>query len=363
MPTDRRTSEQDDQLLALMGLGAQSGKKSHYPELKRRLAELERVQALLDRAQDAIFVVSLPDETVEYRNESALGLRGGFGRREQRPLEDFLKGPDGRGLTIRSCFPDPGEGEDRMILPLLTEKGVRRFEASFMAAETEGRLSGVLILRDQEDRIRTEARLAESLRQVEQARMRTVHLTATLVEIKDSYTGKNQRQAAGLAHAIGTALGMTGDPLENLVTATLLHDVGMMAIPAEILCIPGPLRPVDRRLMQEHASIGCDILKKQGFPPEIHLTVLHHHERMDASGYPKGLKGEEIPFGARIAGIADVTEAMLSHRPYRPAWPLEKVLEELSGKKGVLYDPEAAETCIKLLEGGYTLDDEWFYKR
>ena len=249
-----------------------------------------------------------------------------------------------------------------MILPLVTEKGVRRFEASFLAAETDGRLSGVLILRDQEDRIRAETRLAESLRQVEQARMRTVHLTATLVEIKDSYTGKNQRQAAGLAHAIGTGLGMTGDPLENLVTATLLHDVGMMAIPAEILCIPGPLRPVDRRLMEEHASIGCDILKKQGFPPEIYLTVLHHHERLDGSGYPEGLKGEYIPFGARIAGIADVTEAMLSHRPYRPAWPLEKVLEELSEKKGILYDHDGAEICIRLLEEGYTLDDQWFYK-
>jgi putative nucleotidyltransferase with HDIG domain len=182
------------------------------------------------------------------------------------------------------------------------------------------------------------------------------------VEIKDSYTGKNQRQAAGLAHAIGTGLGMTGNPLENLVTATLLHDVGMMAIPAEILCIPGPLRPVDRRLMEEHASIGCDILKKQGFPPEIYLTVLHHHERLDGSGYPEGLKGEDIPFGARIAGIADVTEAMLSHRPYRPAWPLEKVLEELSEKKGILYDHDGAEICIRLLEEGYTLDDQWFYK-
>ena len=362
MPTDRRTTEQDDQLLALMGLGARSGKKSHYPELKRRLAELERVQALLDRAQDAIFVVSLPDETVEYRNEAALAHRGGFGRGELRPLEEFLKGPDGRGLTIRSCFPAFPDGEERMILPLVTEKGVRRFEASFLAAETDGRLSGVLILRDQEDRIRAETRLAESLRQVEQARMRTVHLTATLVEIKDSYTGKNQRQAAGLAYAIGTGLGMTGDPLENLVTATLLHDVGMMAIPAEILCIPGPLRPVDRRLMEEHASIGCDILKKQGFPPEIYLTVLHHHERLDGSGYPEGLKGEDIPFGARIAGIADVTEALLSHRPYRPAWPLEKVLEELSEKKGILYDHDGAEICIRLLKEGYTLDDQWFYK-
>jgi|LSQX01.3.fsa_nt_gb putative nucleotidyltransferase with HDIG domain len=363
MHTEKKSPQQEDQLLALMGLGAQSGKKSHYPELKRRLAELERVQALLDRAQDAIFVVSLPDETVEYRNESALRLRGSIGREEKRPLEDFLKGADGRGLTIRSCFDAFPAGEERKILPLLTEGGIRRFEASFMSAETEGQLSGVLILRDQEDRIRAEERLAESLRQVEQARMRTVHLTATLVEIKDSYTGKNQRQAAGLAHAIGTDLGLKGNTLENLVTATLLHDVGMMAIPAEILCIPGPLRPVDRRLMQEHASIGCDILKKQGFPPEIYLTVLSHHERLDGSGYPQGLKGDDIPLGARIAGLADVVEAMLSHRPYRPAWPLEKVLEELSANRGILYDPDAAEACRNLLEKGYTLDDGWFLKR
>ncbi len=192
MPTDRRTSEQDDQLLALMGLGAQSGKKSHYPELKRRLAELERVQALLDRAQDAIFVVSLPDETVEYRNESALGLRGGFGRRETASPGGLPQGTRRERTHHQVMFPDPGRGATVKILPLLTEKGVRRFEASFhgggrrKAASPGYSSSGS---RGRKGSARRPARRIPAAGGAGPMRG-TSHLTATLVEIKDSYTGK-----------------------------------------------------------------------------------------------------------------------------------------------------------------------------
>lgn len=362
MPINEEINGHENQILTFMGLETKSGKQSNCPELTLCLAELARVQSLLDRARDAIFVVSLTDEIVVYQNESTLHISHLPPGESKRPLRNHLKGPDGEEITVSSLFPFLPEGEERKIIPLLTKSGVRRFEASFMVVESEDRISGILTFRDQEDRIRAEEHLAASLRQVELAHIRTVHLTATLVEIKDSYTGKNQRQSASLAHALGIRLGLSENDMENLVTGTLLHDVGMMAIPTEILCIPGPLRPADRRLMQEHALIGSDILKKEGFPSEIHLTALHHHERVDGSGYPYGLKGDSIPFNARIAGLADVVEAMSSHRPYRPAWPMEKVCEELSGKKGILYDADVAEVCIDLLESGYVMNDEWNLK-
>lgn len=188
--------------------------------------------------------------------------------------------------------------------------------------------------------------------------MKTVRLTAAMVEMKDSYTGKNQRQAARLAHEIGHRLELPKPEIDDLVTSALLHDVGMMGVPTEILCIPGPLRPVDRRLMQEHVTIGRDILVKEGFPERIALAVLHHHERMDGSGYPDGLKGEEIPLFARVVGIADVAEAMLSHRPYRLAHSREEVLRELEEHQGTLYDRRTAEICISLLLEGFSVSEE-----
>lgn len=354
MPID----DNEEQFLALMGLGAKSGKKSHYPELKRRLSELERMRDLLDHARDAIFLLSLPEETVEYRNEAALGLLGLAQTSEKLRLHDCLKTPHAAPLSLFAIFPVLSPEEQRKVLPLLTLNGPRRFEASFQAAVEGGRTSGILILRDQEERIGIQEQLAASLKAVEEARMKTVRLTAALVEMKDSYTGQNQRQAARLAHEIGHRLGLTKRGIDDLVTAALLHDVGMMGVPTEILCIPGPLRSVDRRLMQEHSVIGRDILTKEGFPEPISLAVLHHHERMDGSGYPDGLKGEAIPLFGRIVGVADVVEAMLSHRPYRPAHPREEVVRELEEQRGKLYDEKIADICISLLREGFSIAEE-----
>jgi len=348
----------DEQFLALMGLGAKSGKKSHYPELKRRLSELERMRDLLDQARDAIFLLALPEEIVEYQNEAALGLLGLVRTQEKRLLQECLKTSHGASLTLFSLFPFLSSEEQRKIVPLLTRNGTRRFEASFQAAVEGGRTSGILILRDQEERIAVQEQLAASLKAVEEARMKTVRLTAAMVEMKDSYTGKNQRQSARLAHEIGLRLELPKPEIDDLVTAALLHDVGMMGVPTEILCIPGPLRPVDRRLMQEHAAIGRDILAKEGFPESISLAVLHHHERMDGSGYPDGLKGEDIPLFARVVGMADVVEAMLSHRPYRPAHSREEVLRELEEHQETLYDRRTAEICISLLLEGFSVSEE-----
>lgn len=350
MPFD----EEDAQLLALMGLGSKSGKKSHYPELKRRLAELERMRTLLDHAGDAIMLVTLPDEYLEFGNVAAKTLMTMSGAPGGRRLRDCLRTAGGRPVSLRELFPEPRNPESRAVLSLLSTGGPRRFEASFRVALDSGSESGILILRDQEEQISVQELLASSLREVEAERIRTISLTTALVEMKDSYTGRNQRGTARLAAEIATGLGMPPSEVDDIVTVSLLHDVGMMGVPSEILNIPGPLRPIDRLLMQEHCIIGGDLLVKEGFPDRISAAVRHHHERMDGSGYPDGLAGDNIPLAARIVGLADAVEAMLNHRPYRPALSRESVLLELANGRGRLFDPEVTDTCVSLLSRGFS---------
>ncbi|MDI9371130.1 MAG: HD-GYP domain-containing protein [Synergistaceae bacterium] len=347
----------DAQLLALMGLGAKSGKKSHYPELKRRLSELERMRTLLDHAGDAIILVTLPEEHLEFCNMAAMNLMAQSGVPGGERLSDCLATAGGRPVSLKELFPKPRNHESRAVLSLNSTNGPRRFEASFQVVLDAGRESGILILRDQEEQISVQELLAHSLTEMEAERIRTISLTTALVEMKDSYTGKNQRGTAKLAAEIGAGLGMPPSKVDELVTASLLHDVGMMGIPSEILSIPGPLRPVDRRLMQEHCTIGGDLLVKEGFPDVISSAVLHHHERMDGSGYPDGLAGDRIPPAARIIGLADSVEAMLNHRPYRPALSRESVLQELEEGRGQLFDPEITDICLSLLREGFSFSD------
>jgi HD-GYP domain-containing protein (c-di-GMP phosphodiesterase class II) len=136
--------------------------------------------------------------------------------------------------------------------------------------------------------------------------------------------------------------------------AGLIHDVGKISVPAEILNKPGGLNAIEYALIRNHSRIGHDILKAVEFPWPLAQIVLQHHERMDGSGYPQGLSGEEIILEARILGVADVVEAMSSHRPYRPAHSLEDALEEISQNRGVLYDAEVVDVCLELFtEDGF----------
>ncbi|NLK20270.1 MAG: HD domain-containing protein [Synergistaceae bacterium] len=350
--------DDDSEFLALMGLGEKSSKKSHYPELRKRLFELERLGDVLDHAGDAIFLISLPDGTVEFSNKAALGLTGLERTAGKRKLWEYLKAPDGSAVTLTSLFNSPSPGERREIVSLRTGRGTRRYEASFQSVARGSQMLGTLILRDQEERILTEERLAETLKTVEEERVRTVRLTASLVEMKDTYTGQNQRGVACLARDIGLRLGLPDGEIDVLATASLLHDVGMMGIPTEILFIPGPLRPMDRKLMQEHPKIGWNLLAREGFSEPILEGALRHHERMDGTGYPDGLSGEDIPFIARVIGLADVVEAMMTHRPYRTAHSRESTIRELAEGRGTLYDPTVTDVCLSLLEEGFSFPRE-----
>ena len=180
--------------------------------------------------------------------------------------------------------------------------------------------------------------------------LNTINTIAMIVEIRDPYTTGHQKRVAKLASAIGEEMGFSPDKIEELYIAGIIHDIGKINVPTEILSKPGRLSEIELSLIQTHSQVGSDILKEMKLPGEISSIILQHHERMDGSGYPQGLKGEDILMEAKIIGVADVVEAMASHRPYRPALGLDKALEEITKNKGILYDPEIVDICLKLFK-------------
>jgi HD-GYP domain-containing protein (c-di-GMP phosphodiesterase class II) len=143
---------------------------------------------------------------------------------------------------------------------------------------------------------------------------------------------------------------LSPDKIEGIRIASLIHDIGKISIPAEILSKPTKLTDMEFNLIKDHPKIGYDILRKIDFPWPLAELILQHHERRDGSGYPSGLKGDEILLEAKIIALADVVEAMSSHRPYRPALGIDRALEEISQNKGIFYDPEVVDACIRLFK-------------
>ena len=171
-----------------------------------------------------------------------------------------------------------------------------------------------------------------------------------IVEVKDPYTSGHQQRVSQLAVRIAQELKLPEDKIEGIRIASLIHDIGKIGLPTEILTKPTKLSDIELNLIKGHSQIGYDILKNIDFHYPIAQIVLQHHERLDGSGYPQGLKDKEILLEARIIGVADVVEAMSSHRPYRPALGIDKALEEISQNKGILYDPEVVDICLKLFK-------------
>ena len=196
------------------------------------------------------------------------------------------------------------------------------------------------------------------IKELEVAIMSTVEMVMHLGELRDPYTAGHQRRVAEIALAIGAELGWDTHRQEGLRVAGHLHDVGQFAIPAEVVGKPGKLSAIMYELVKGHARIGYDVLKGVKFQWPVAEIALQHHERMDGSGYPQGLKGEAILIEARIVAVADVVEAMSSHRPYRRAMGIDKALEEIERGRGSLYDTTVADTCLRLFrEKGYSIPE------
>jgi PAS domain S-box-containing protein/putative nucleotidyltransferase with HDIG domain len=174
-----------------------------------------------------------------------------------------------------------------------------------------------------------------------------------VVERRDPYTAGHERRVAELAVAVAARMGLDGDELDALRLAALIHDVGKISVPAEILSKPGRLTVNEFELIKVHAQSGHDVLLSIDFDQPVADMVLQHHERVDGSGYPGGLRGDEILRAARVIAVADVYEAMTSHRPYRPGLAPEAAVDELRGGAGSRYDPEAVAACLEVLDEGF----------
>ena len=198
----------------------------------------------------------------------------------------------------------------------------------------------------------------QSIKRLRKALGATVQAMAVMVETRDPYTAGHQRRVSDLARVLATEMNLSHDRIDGVRMTGVLHDIGKISVPAEILSKPTKLTDIEFGLIKVHPQAGYDILKKIEFPWPIAEIILQHHEKLDGSGYPRGLKGDEILLEAKIVCVADVVEAMASHRPYRPTLGIEKALEEISKGRGVFYDPDVVDVCLRIFrEKRYNLLD------
>jgi PAS domain S-box-containing protein len=254
-----------------------------------------------------------------------------------------------RVLTLAEIEPGRALAGGTMELELRCKDGSTVWvdtTVSFLRDSAGRPVEIVGVLRDISQRRRVEERLRESLSRMEKTMEGTIRVMASIVETKDSYTAGHQRRVSQLAYAIAQEMGLSSDRSQTVRIAGLLHDLGKISVPADILSKPGGLTEIEFALIKIHPQAAYEILKNIEFFGEIAEIVLQHHERMNGSGYPLGLRGEQIVPEARILAVSDVVEAMSSHRPYRPALGLDKALQEIANEKGVLYDEDVVEACL-----------------
>ena len=221
--------------------------------------------------------------------------------------------------------------------------------------EEEARI--VVSLSDITERVQAEKELQQSMKKLRKSLDGTINAMALMSEVRDPYTAGHQRRVTNLATAIAREMGLPEPRIDGIQMAGIIHDLGKISVPSEILSKPGNLSELEFNIIKPHSRIGYDILKTIEFPWPVAEIVLQHHERMDGSGYPQGLSGKDILLEARILGVADLVEAMGAKRPYRPVLGIDKALAEISENRGVLYDAAVVDACLRLFtEKGYKFE-------
>ena len=215
----------------------------------------------------------------------------------------------------------------------------------------DGKPRGIIgMFADITERKKNEEQLKESFKKLQKTMEDSIYAISMITEARDAYTAGHQQKVSKLAIAISQEMGFSEDKTEGIKIAALVHDVGKINLPAEILSKPGKLSEIEFSLIKNHSQIGYNILRKIDFLWPVAEIVYQHHEKVNGSGYPRGLKGDEILLEAKIICVADVVEAMSSHRPYRPALGIDVALEEISKNKGILYEPEIVDVCLRLFK-------------
>jgi len=324
------------------------------------LKESEKKYRLLaDNVSDVIFVLDM-NLNYTYISPSIKNLRG------YEP-EELLNQPSMETLMPSSLNPaiwtvaelfdlekseQIGMNRSRLLQLELKRKdgtGVwTEVRLSFIRDENQ-QLAGVLgVTRDITERKRADEELKQTHESLKKAFGATVQVLVSALEARDPYTAGHQLRVADMACAIATEMGLAQEIIDGIRMAGSIHDIGKISIPAEILSKPSRLTDIEFTLIKEHSRSGYEILKNVESPWPLAQIIYQHHERMDGSGYPGNLKGDEILMEARIMAVADVVEAMASHRPYRAALGIDAALKEIEKNKGIQYDETVAEACLKL---------------
>lgn len=252
------------------------------------------------------------------------------------------------------CVPIVLRGKTTGVITLYVQHGHRRDvrEEEFLGA-VAGLVAGIIEHRRMEEALKT------AVQDLRQTLGSIIYAMGATLETRDPYTAGHQRRVSRLANAIAMEMGLSPEQVQTVTSAGLIHDIGKIAIPSEILCKPGKLLDLEFELIKLHPKVGYDILKTISFPWPLARIVLQHHERMNGSGYPSGLVGEDILLEARILAVADVVEAMSSCRPYRPALGIGPAIEEITRNQGKLYDARAVQACLRLFsQKAFVLDDK-----
>ncbi|MEE9501962.1 MAG: PAS domain S-box protein, partial [Candidatus Aminicenantaceae bacterium] len=343
--------------VSLKGKGHIIGTRSYMWDITERKKTQEAIQeseekfkTLFNSASDAIFIHDLGGHFLEV-NEVACD-RLGYNRKEllRMGLED-IDSP-----KLATMVPARTEELDQRGHIFYETVHMRRdgtiipIELSSRIIEYNGEPVALSIARDITERKQAEEERKQSFERLQRALEETVNALASALEMRDPYTAGHQRRVTDLACTIAREMGLSDDQVDGIRMAGIIHDVGKIRVPGEILSWPGQLTEADFNIIKAHPQVGYDILKTIEFPYPVAKIMLQHHERMDGSGYPSGLRDGEILQEARILAVADVVEAMASHRPYRPARGIDKALAEITKNRSVLYDPEVVDACLILFK-------------
>jgi PAS domain S-box-containing protein/putative nucleotidyltransferase with HDIG domain len=315
-------------------------------QMEKKLRERERwLSTILRSIGDGVIATDM-NGRVTFMNGVAEHLTG-WNQAEvlQRPLDGFIRIPLESNPTPEGLESAISEGlltmRDGVSVPI--EQSV-----SPIYGKKNQIFGSVYIFRDIRSRKKSEEEIRQSYLRHQKALAGTIQAIGLTIEMRDPYTAGHQRRVSKLSCAIAEEMGLEPARIEGVRMAGDIHDIGKIYVPAEILSKPGKLSDIEMSIIRTHSQVGYDILKNIEFPWPISQIIYQHHERLDGSGYPNKLKGDEILLEARIISVADVVEAMSSHRPYRPAPGIEKALDEARRGRGLQYDADVVDTCLRV---------------
>ena len=327
-------------------------------QAERALRESEeKYRLVVENAEEAILIAQ--DGTLKYVNPATLALLG-YSEEEllSRPFAELIHAGDREKMLEAHAKRMRGEETEpvKQFRALRKDGAVKWADSHAVVIVWNGRAATLNFFTDITERKKAEASLAKSFAQLRSALDATVQAIAVTVETRDPYTAGHQRRVADLSCAIAEEMNLSDTAIDSIRMAAIIHDLGKISVPAEILSKPTRLTDIEFSIMRTHPQSGYDILKNIEFPWPIARMVLEHHERVDGSGYPNGLKKDQSLLESRILAVADTVEAMASHRPYRPGLGIEIALREIETHRGTLYDETVADACLRLFkEKGYQL--------